>query len=165
MTNANEVFGETLVKSLKGERGHIPIERALSDIDYELAGKQIGELPYTIYQLLSHMLYWQRWFLGYLEGEQPVLPKSAMESWPEEDKPTNEEEWNKMIEELLSGVDQACEFAMNTQLDEPLEKWPTEPKAGILRNMASHNSYHLAEIVLIRRIFGAWPPPGGGYPS
>ncbi|MDP5276607.1 DinB family protein [Chengkuizengella axinellae] len=165
MTNANEVFGQTLVKSLRGERGHIPIKRALSDIDFDLAGKRIEALPYTIYQLAGHMLYWQRWFLEHLEGEQPQMPKDAMETWPSEHKPADEGAWKKIIEELLLGVDRACDFATTVQLDDPLEHWPSESKAGILRNMASHNSYHLGEIVLIRRLFGAWPPPGGGYPA
>ncbi|MEI5905492.1 DinB family protein [Bacillus spongiae] len=165
MTNLNEIYGETLVKSLKGERGHIPIERALSDIDFELAGKRINELPYTIYEQVNHMLYWQDKFLEFLQGRQPDMPTSVKETWPEEDKPQNQEEWETIINRLLLGVEKACEIAMTVKLNEPLEKWPTEHKAGILRNMASHNSYHLGEIVLMRRLFRAWPPPGGGYPA
>ncbi|OEH92561.1 DinB family protein [Bacillus solimangrovi] len=165
MANANEVFGQALVMSLKGERGHIPIERALSDIDAELAGKQIDEVPYTIYQLVKHMLYWQDKFLEFLDGGQPVMPTAVHEMWEEESKPASPEEWKETIERLLKGTDQACEIAMNVQLDDTLNKWPTESKASILRNMASHNSCHLGEIILMRRLFGAWPPVGGGYPA
>jgi len=25
-----------------------------------------------------------------------------------------------------------------------------------------HGTYHLGQVVLIRRMLGAWPPPGGG---
>jgi uncharacterized damage-inducible protein DinB len=25
-----------------------------------------------------------------------------------------------------------------------------------------HNAYHLGQVVFMRRILGAWPPPGGG---
>lgn len=25
-----------------------------------------------------------------------------------------------------------------------------------------HNAYHLGQIVMMRRILGVWPPPGGG---
>ena len=32
----------------------------------------------------------------------------------------------------------------------------------MLHTIASHNSYHLGQIVLVRQLLGAWPPPGGG---
>jgi uncharacterized damage-inducible protein DinB len=25
-----------------------------------------------------------------------------------------------------------------------------------------HNSHHLGQVVMVRRLLGAWPPPGGG---
>lgn len=31
-----------------------------------------------------------------------------------------------------------------------------------LINLISHDSYHLGQIVLLRRLLGAWPPPSGG---
>ncbi len=161
---SNQAFGEALVKSLIGERGHIPIARALPDITAELAGKRTGEAPYSIYQLLKHMSYWQSFLLTYLEGGKPLMPSHVMDSWPSEEAPENEEEWQAIVQHFLSGIDKACQIARSTQLDESIANFPTETKAGILRNIASHNSYHLGEIVLLRRINGAWPPPGGGYP-
>ncbi|MGG3196403.1 hypothetical protein ABEP92_22145 [Priestia aryabhattai] len=48
------------------------------------------------------------------------------------------------------------------------EKWViffSIERRGLLRNIASHNSYHLGEIVIMRRLNGAWPPPTGGFPA
>lgn len=165
MNESNRAFGEALVKSLVGERGHIPITRALSDINAELASTRTTGAPYTIYQLLKHMGYWQEFLLTYLEGGKPELPSHVMDSWPTADRPESEEEWETIVQSFLQGVERACEIARTSQLDEILEKFPTETKASILRNIASHNSYHLGEIVLLRRMNGAWPPPGGGYPA
>ena len=79
--------------------------------------------------------------------------------------PEDEEAWISLLAQFLQGVQQAVEYAKTVQLDEPIESFPTETKAGILRNIASHNTYHLGEIVVLRRLHGAWPPPGGGYPA
>lgn len=87
------------------------------------------------------------------------------ESWPEEKGPQDEATWKADIQAFLDGVDQAVAIAENVQLDDPLLYFPGETKAGLLRNIASHNSYHLGEIVLLRRFYGAWPPSGGGYPA
>jgi len=165
MEQSNKAFSDALVKSLRGERGHLPIKNALLDIDAVLAGKRREELPYSIYQLVKHMIYWQDFLLLFTQGEKPTLPTNVKESWPEEECPTSEEEWQQIIQHFLQGIEQACSIAQTVQLDKPLEKWPGETPGGVLRNIASHNSYHLGEIVLIRRLFSAWPPPTGGYPA
>lgn len=165
MSDSNLAFGQALVKSLVGERGHIPIARALPDITLELAGQQIDVLPYTIYQLVQHMNYWQDFMLAHLEGGNPQRPGSVQESWPDESAPADEAALRNAIGHLLQGVDRAVAIAQTAQLDEPLAHFPGETKGGLLRNIASHNSYHLGEIVLLRRLHGAWPPPGGGYPA
>lgn len=165
MSESNFAFGQALVKSLVGERGHIPIARALPDITLELAGQRTEGVPYTIYQLVRHMSYWQDFMLTHLEGGNPQRPSSVQESWPDEGAPGDEAELRDAIGHLLQGVEKAVALAQTVQLDEPLANFPGETKGGILRNIASHNSYHLGEIVLLRRLHGAWPPPGGGYPA
>lgn len=165
MSQSNSAFGQALVKSLIGERGHIPIARALPDITPELASQRMEGIPYSIYQLLKHMSYWQDFMLTFLEGGIPQAPGSVMESWPAEEAPGDEAELQDTVRHLLQGVEKAVAFARTVQLDEPLSGFPGETKGGILRNIASHNSYHLGEIVLLRRLHGAWPPPGGGYPA
>ncbi|MBE7149343.1 DinB family protein [Bacillus mycoides] len=164
MEQSNKAFSQALVKSLRGERGHLPIKNALSDIDVALAGKRREELPYSIYQLVKHMTYWQDFLLLSAQGKKPALPAHVKESWPEEECPSSEEEWQQTIQYFLQGIEQACTIAQTVQLDKTLDEWPGETPGGVLRNIASHNSYHLGEIVLIRRLFSAWPPPTGGYP-
>jgi len=164
MDQSNKAFCEALIKSLRGDRGHLPIKNALLDIDMALAGKRREELPYSIYQLVKHMTYWQDFLLLSAQGHKPELPSDVKESWPEEESPASEEEWQEAIQYFLQGIEKACTIAQTVQLDKPLENWPSETPGGVLRNIASHNSYHLGEIVLIRRLFSAWPPPTGGYP-
>lgn len=165
MEQSNKAFSEALVKSLVGERGHLPIKNALTDIELDLAGKRISELPYSIYQLVKHMTYWQDFLLLAAQSKKTTLPASASESWPEEEAPSSEEEWKQTVQTFLDGIDQACTLAETVQLDKPLENWPTETPGGVLRNIASHNTYHLGEIVVIRRLLSDWPPPTGGYPA
>lgn len=165
MSESNHAFSQALVKALAGERGHIPIARALPDLTPELAGYTIEGIPYSIYQLVKHMAYWQDFMLTHLEGRKPQPPASVQESWPAEKAPADEAQLREAIAHLLEGVEKAVTIAQTVQLDEPLAHFPGETKGGLLRNIASHNSYHLGEIVLLRRLQGAWPPPGGGYPA
>ncbi|MEK3826082.1 DinB family protein [Paenibacillus sp. FSL R7-0272] len=165
MSDVNQSFGQALVKSLVGERGHIRITKALPDIDVELAGRTHEAMPYTIYQLVKHMHYWQNFMLEHVEGRKPQMPANVSESWPVETGPQDEATWQEDIQAFLGGIDQAVSIAETAQLNDPLLFFPDETKGGLLRNIASHNSYHLGEIVLLRRFYGAWPPPGGGFPA
>ena len=165
MPDVNQSFAQTLVKSLVGERGHIPIAKALPDIDLELAGRTHEAMPYTIYQLVKHMHYWQQFMLDHVEGRKPQMPAHVSDSWPVETGPKDEASWQQDLQAFLSDIDRAISIAETAPLHDPLLYFPGETIGGLLRNIASHNSYHLGEIVLLRRFYGAWPPPGGGYPA
>lgn len=128
MSDANHSFGQALVKSLVGERGHIRIARALPDIDVTLAARTHDAMPYTIYQLVKHMHYWQQFMLEHLEGRKPQLPANVSESWPEEKGPQDEATWKADIQAFLDGVDQAVAIAETAQLDDPLLYFPGKPK-------------------------------------
>ena len=117
MSDANQSFGQALVKSLVGERGHIRIARALPDIDVTLAARTHEAMPYTIYQLVKHMHYWQQFMLEHLEGRKPQPPANASESWPEEKGPQDEATWKADIQAFLDGVDQAVTIAETAQLE------------------------------------------------
>ena len=47
-------------------------------------------------------------------------------------------------------------------LEEAIPAWEKANGYTALEVLALHNSYHLGQIVLLRRILGAWPPPSGG---
>lgn len=32
----------------------------------------------------------------------------------------------------------------------------------VLKQISAHNSYHVGQIAMLRRLFGAWPPRRGG---
>jgi uncharacterized damage-inducible protein DinB len=47
-------------------------------------------------------------------------------------------------------------------LDEVLPNWAYRTRSEAIALVAAHNSYHIGQIVLLRRMLGAWPPPTGG---
>jgi uncharacterized damage-inducible protein DinB len=38
----------------------------------------------------------------------------------------------------------------------------TETVLDVLWQMVAHNSYHIGQVAMLRRAFGAWPPASGG---
>jgi uncharacterized damage-inducible protein DinB len=155
-------FARVLGHALHGEGAHVEPSAALDGLDWRLAGVRPPGAPHSVFQLLKHMIYWQDLFLGRLTGASAPSPAHAAEGWPGPDSPTTEMEWQSTVDRFNQGLAavQAC-VSVET-LEEALPNWNHRTQAEAIAIAAAHNSYHIGQIVIIRRILGAWPPPTGG---
>ncbi|MDI3318047.1 MAG: DinB family protein [Bacillota bacterium] len=138
---------------------HVRPEVALEALGVGTAGRLPESAPYTIHQLLGHLTFWLEFTLAQLRGDEPQEPAHAEEGWPFPPAPSSQEELDGEVAHFLSTLGQVSGY---------LPRWQ-EPVAGsrrsvgeLLTDTAIHNSYHLGQIVLLRRQIGDWPPPSGG---
>jgi hypothetical protein len=76
--------------------------------------------------------------------------------WPKETAPQNEEIWNQTVKQINLDRDELIDLVKNKDL---FKKIPHGDGQNILREAlqaADHNAYHIAEIIVIRRLLGAW---------
>ena len=159
----NEILVDVLQGSLNGKNAHLKPFQALEGLKLDVTGRKILNTPYTIWQLLKHINYWQDKFRAQLQGEQVSQDRSWTEGWEETFNASSEEELQAEINRLVSGIDSVCEEIRTGSLNKFRKSQNYSTHYNLLQAMASHISYHLAEIIILRRIFGAWPPPSGGY--
>ena len=137
----------------------IPASRALEDLSAEQAVTKLKNWPYSIAELVAHMLFWQRHdFETIATGSEPEVD-NPMESWPAVTK----DDWPRLKDEFLAALEQSKAMARDPEL---LERLILDKKFTVGARMVwftGHNAYHLGEVVALRRILGAWPPPGGGF--
>ena len=160
-TQNNETLQRVITNSLEGRNAHLEPGKALDGLVVDFTGRKILNTPYTIWQLLKHMNYWQDKFLDRLQDQPVVIDASWTEGWEDSLNAESQNELDQEIEHLLKGITLAKTFAREVprQLEDNDLYQTTYDQ---LQAMASHLSYHLAEIILLRRIFGCWPPPSGG---
>jgi uncharacterized damage-inducible protein DinB len=159
MTGDRKILDEALGHALSGKGAHIETKAVFSALEWTVAGRRPEGTPHSIYQLLNHMLYWQEWVLQWLDGEPPPLPKHASGSWPGDVSPASRTEWMRAIRRFRTGLDRAARRSRKADL---VSKRGTRSRLGMLHTIASHNSYHAGQVVLLRQQLGAWPPPSGG---
>ena len=153
---------EVLGDALYGARSHLSPERILEGLDYELAGREIPNSPHTIWQLLKHLNYWQDRFIARLEGLKALPSKTSDDGWRFSGAPGDEMEWQEEVEKFLGGITYVQNICLkDTKCLDP-QMGDYKDGFAVVQSMASHISYHLGELVLLRRIIGAWPPPSGG---
>jgi hypothetical protein len=152
-------INKILINAIKGINAHVNPANVLEDLTVEIAGCQVQNSPYTIWQVLKHLNFWQERFIGYIKEENTPPVLQAKEGWSFPLSPQSPEELDKEIQKFNSGLKTIMSLTQS-ELNKKAQKYETG--YDVLQAMASHISYHLGEIVLLRRIIGAWPPPSGG---
>jgi len=159
-----------LLELLHGQGAHADPLACVEDLPAEIAGNQLPNFPYSIYQQLAHMNYWMDYELRRIRGQRPKYPDHAAESWPNEPTPAGEAQWRETLNRFSNLIEQYTTLAksppdeLSRQIEPAHEAdvQNTSTLSAILWQMAAHNSYHTGQIVLMRRVQGAWPPKGGG---
>ncbi len=155
---------DTLKVQLHGTHSHVKMLDALEGLTAEQAGVVPGESPHSVFQLLRHMIYWQDIGIARILGTAPPFPESSAEGWTAAAAPTDATEWDETVEEFSTGLWEmdAMLDSDEVDLDAVVEKDRMRTVRDNLLMVMCHNSYHLGEIVMLRRQIGAWPPPKGG---
>lgn len=153
---------ESLREHLYGVRSHLHVLYALEGLDPRLAGARPAGTEHTIHQVLGHMTFWQDVALARIRGETPPDTRSAASGWTTPEAPEDASDWEAAVASFAEGLRAIDGLLADPEVD--LER-SCGPK-GTLRDQVlmvqGHNSYHLGQIVSLRRQLGSWPPPRGG---
>ncbi|HZN39283.1 MAG TPA: DinB family protein [Planctomycetota bacterium] len=155
---------QALAAQLQGAPSHTPLLQALEGLPLALAGHRVAGAGHTIYQILHHMDYWRRISLGRLSGHPPPRPHSAALGWTAPEAPAHDADWQAAVAQLAEGLRALEAFVLDPRFDLDTVVQPdrgTSARAELLMIMG-HDSHHLGQIVLLRQLLGAWPPPRGG---
>lgn len=162
MTTEDATLQGMLGRALTGEGAHVEASKVLEGLDWELAGAQPTSVPHSIYQLVHHITYWDEWVVNWLDGEDPPIPEHASGSWVDTIGPPNREEWDRTVTRFATLSDELGQRTRDDLFSTRVAAGVTRTRLEMLQTIASHRSYHLGQVVFLRQMLGAWPPPSGG---
>ena len=152
-----------LTSALSATGVHLDPRNILDGLDWQRAGATPKGAPHSIFQIVNHVIYWQDLLLSGLDRKDVVGPKQAKDGWPGAREPETLNEWEDVVERYKEGLAQAHKAVGSA---DPLSSIPAREETrriNVLNTLSLHTSYHVGQIALIRRMLGAWPPPGGGH--
>ena len=160
----------TLIELLHGKHAHADTIACVEGLTPEQAGRQIAGFPNSIWQLVFHMNYWMDYELKRIHDQHPAYPDHAVESWPSNPAPANEQEWTNAVVRFKTLIEKLEELAgsssevlhRNVETLHSSESRNSTSVVAVVWQTAVHNPYHIGQVALMRRAFGAWPPQGGG---
>lgn len=159
MSNDLTVVEKTVSQALSGKGAHVEVLSAFEGLDWSIAVERPVGVQYSILQLLNHMSYWQDWVVQWLDGDEPEVPEHASGGWPGSTTLAGPQDWQQAVAHFKKGLGELMDRSRGAALLVARgDKSPLE----ILESIALHNSYHVGQVVLLRRMLDAWPPPSGG---
>jgi hypothetical protein len=147
-----------LVYLLTKGGAHATFEEAVKDVPAAARGKVPAGAAHSLWELLEHMRIAQWDILEFTRDAKHKSPKFPKGYWPNTPAPPNAKAWDKCVKEFLADRDRMCEVIEKKSTD-LFAEIPHGEGQTILREamlVADHNSYHVGEIVLTRRLLGAW---------
>jgi uncharacterized damage-inducible protein DinB len=160
----------SLIELLYGKGAHVSPLACVEDLSAELAGSTVSGLPHSVWQILRHLNYWLDYELHRIDGHRVPYPACAADSWPMASKPANESEWRREVLLFAEKLQAMARLANSdaealgraVEITTPVHAQLSNSLEAVLWQTIAHNSYHVGQIVLLRRFLNAWPPPGGG---
>ena len=155
---------QALVAQLYGINSHLHLVHSMEGLAPSQAGRRVGHRSHTIFQILHHMIYWQDITLARLQGDAPPRPGSAELGWTAPHAPEDSSDWEAAVASLAEGLRSIEGLVLDPSFDLDAcvdSQRPISAREELLM-IQGHNSYHLGQIVTLRRELDAWPPPRGG---
>jgi uncharacterized damage-inducible protein DinB len=154
----NDPVREQVSKLLKGGQAHLSLEDAIKDFPSKLRGKKPEGATHTAWQLLEHIRIAQWDILEFSRNAKHVSPSWPEGYWPKAEKPPSDAAWKKTIDAITKDLAAMQKLVENPKTDLYV-RIPHGTGQNILREallIADHNAYHLGQLVLLRRLLGAW---------
>lgn len=157
-----------LIELLRGGQAHITFDDALKDFPSDKMGIRPAGSPHSAWELLEHIRIALNdivMFSGALEPDplssvRKDLPKGYEELkwpddyWPDSPAPKEPNDWHRSARAIEEGMESFIRLLENDQRD-LFAPFPWGQEQTLLREallIADHASYHLGQIVLIRRM-------------
>jgi len=151
---------EQIAGLLQGGHAHANFDATVKDFPAKLRGVKPPGAPYTAWQILEHIRIALWDILEFSRDPKHVSPSWPEGYWPKSEKPPSDAAWKKSVSSVKRDMAAMQKLVTNAKTDLNA-RIPHGTGQTILREallVADHNSYHLGQLVLLRRLLGAWKP-------
>jgi uncharacterized damage-inducible protein DinB len=147
-----------ILEALSGRGAHADWKASFQGIPSKLRGVRPSGFPHSLWELLEHMRLAQWDILEFSRDAGHVSPEWPSGYWPASPEPPNATAWDKSLRAFDRDLEAMKKLVANRKTD-LIAKIPHGTGQTILREallVADHNSYHLGQVVTVRRLLGNW---------
>jgi hypothetical protein len=156
--NTDKALREQLVKLLTKDEAHAGFEKAVKGMPLALAGKKPEGAPHSVWEELEHIRIALWDILEFSLAAEHASPEWPKEYWPAEAAPKDQTAWRASVATVREDMKRLVALVQDPKTD-LFAKIPHGQGQTILREVllvADHNAYHVGQLILVRKILGAW---------
>jgi len=154
----SDALRQHLLDLLRGRNAHADFDTVVADFPSRLRGVKPPGAPHTAWQLLEHIRIAQWDILEFSRDAKHKSPAWPEDYWPKTEAPPSAASWNNSLRSFRADLKAMAKLVADKKTD-LFAKIPHGSGQTILREallVADHNSYHIGQMVLLRRLLGAW---------
>jgi uncharacterized damage-inducible protein DinB len=160
MSDPSDPLRAQLARILDWEEAHVGFDKAVDGIAADKRGALARGFEHSVWQLLEHMRLAQKDILDFCVNPTYVHElKWPDDYWPKDPAPRDAKAWDGSLADFKADREKLKQLARNEKIDlftlVPTGKGNQTVLRGILL-VADHNTYHLGQLVAVRRALGIW---------
>lgn len=147
-----------VVDLLRKGHAHMGFDDIVADWPPTLRGVKPTGQPFTPWRLLEHIRIAQWDIVEFTKSAAHVSPDWPAEYWPKEDSPPDDEAWDNSVAQVRRDR-RAMERIVADSGTDLFARIPHGTGQTVLREalvLADHNAYHYGQLLLLRRLVGAF---------
>jgi hypothetical protein len=149
-----------LLALLRGGQAHATFAAAVKDFPANLRGTVPDKLPYSAWQLLEHMRITQHDILNFSAPPTGGYHGLAWPDgcWPKSPEPPSATAWDHSVAAIRADL-KHFEALIDKPTADLYKPFRWGDGQNLLREallIADHTAYHLGELIVLRRLLGAW---------
>src|SRR5271154_3251988 len=157
----DKALRQHMLNLLKGSDAHVAFDAVVKNVPADVRGKRPNGAEPSPWEVLEHLRITLWDILEFSRNSGHKSPEFPVGYWPGTQAPPNEKAWDQSVQAFRKDLEALCELVADESTD-LLAIVPHGDGQTILREAllaADHNAYHLGELVLLRRLLGAWQSP------
>ena len=158
MPESSAALRTQLGRILSWQDAHVGFEKTVEGLAPKLRGKRVEGFPHSPWELVEHLRITQHDILDFCRNPKYEELKWPDDYWPKSPAPPSGAAWTRSIAEFRRDRKTFEHLAADKKID-LLAAIPHGTSQTYLREIllvADHTSYHVGQIVALRRQLGIW---------
>ncbi len=155
--NKRDSIIKAIINGLQGKNTHLLPKKAIEGLDSTTAKQKLGKDTHSSWELLHHLVVWQEGILQAIEGKNVDWKDiDKNHNWPTDEYLKEEINFSNLVHKFEKGLSKAENLVKTVDLYKSMPAWNNEPVIQAYMVLLQHNSYHLGQIVAVRKALGIW---------
>ena len=122
-----------------------------------MARRKSQDMVHSSWDLIHHIVIWQNAILAGLRGQTIKWKEIGQKhNWPSPEDMEDDANFVGLTQKYLEGLKSAEELMDSIDLFKKVSLWEELSGFEALLGLIQHNSYHIGQIITVRKILGNW---------